>query len=445
MGRDPRRSALRELRGLAGLLETGLLALHDAGVAGQQTGLLQSRAVGLFVDLVERAGHAEAQGAGLTSGAATVDARDHVEAALELQLGERLVGDLLVQLVREVVVERAAVDPPLAGARDDAHAGDGLLATTGRRAGRDRGRTGRGVRGGVALGRVARRRRWSRRSPRPRWCSQSSVRPQSSLGDLRDLEGSGLLGQVRVVGAGVDLELLQDLATELVLGEHAPDSVLDGLASVLLEELADGRGREAAREAGVAVGHLGGLLGPRQRHLGGVHDDHEVAHVHVRGEGRLVLAAEEVGGLDGEASEDHVGGVDDEPLTLDVSGLGAVRAHGDVPFWFVGPGPRTRTGGGAATSDEHGPDRSLLRRDDVRICTRSGPPWGGSGRGRSRDQQEYGARARAVKTTEAGSQRPIRREKTWTSASSSSGGGAPIASLSEAKTTVRPSPEASNP
>jgi hypothetical protein len=57
-----------------------------------------------------------------------------------------------------------------------------------------------------------------------------------------------------------------------------------------------------------------------------------------------VLAAEEVGGLDGEASEDHVGGVDDVPLALDVSGLGAVRAHGDVPFWFVGPGPRSRTG-----------------------------------------------------------------------------------------------------
>src|SRR6478672_1455775 len=57
-------------------------------------------------------------------------------------------------------------------------------------------------------------------------------------------------------------------------------------------------------------------------------------------------------------------------------------------------------GGGAAASDEHGPDRSLLRRDDVRICTRSGPPWGGSGRGRSRDQQEYGARARAVKTAD---------------------------------------------
>src|SRR6476661_6456626 len=96
-------------------------------------------------------------------------------------------------------------------------------------------------------------------------------------------------------------------------------------------------------------------------------------------------------------------------------------------------------GGGAAASDEHGPDRSLLRRDDVRICTRSGPPWGGSGRGRSRDQQEYGARARAVKTADRRRQRPIRRVKTWKSPSPSTGGGTPIASLPDAKAIVRPS------
>src|SRR6478672_7675598 len=60
-----RRSALRELRGLAGLLETSLLALHDASVAGEQAGLLQGRTVGLDVDGVERTGDAQAQRAGL--------------------------------------------------------------------------------------------------------------------------------------------------------------------------------------------------------------------------------------------------------------------------------------------------------------------------------------------------------------------------------------------
>src|SRR5690606_2181167 len=41
---------------------------------------------------------------------------------------ERGVDELLVHLVREVVLEGAAVDLPLAGAGDQAHAGDGLLA-----------------------------------------------------------------------------------------------------------------------------------------------------------------------------------------------------------------------------------------------------------------------------------------------------------------------------
>src|SRR4051794_7423151 len=131
------RSALGVLRRLAGLLETGLLALDDAGVTREQPGLLERGAVGLDVDGVEAAGHAEAQGAGLAGDAAAVDPRDDVEAALELQRGERLVHDLLVQLVREVVVQGPAVDRPLAGAGDDAHAGDGLLATAGGRRGGD--------------------------------------------------------------------------------------------------------------------------------------------------------------------------------------------------------------------------------------------------------------------------------------------------------------------
>ena len=77
-----------------------------------------------------------------------------VEAALELQLGERLVGDLLVQLVGEVVLQRAAVDGPLAGARDEADARDGFLAATGRAGGLDGGGAGRGVSRRVALGGV---------------------------------------------------------------------------------------------------------------------------------------------------------------------------------------------------------------------------------------------------------------------------------------------------
>src|SRR5699024_1136408 len=125
------RSALRALRRLAGLLEAGLLA---------------GGAVGLAVDLVERTGEREAQRAGLTRGSAAADARDHVVRAGEAEQRERVGDELLVQLVGEVLLERAAVHREGARTGDQAHARDGALATTHGSAGdADDGARGLGV------------------------------------------------------------------------------------------------------------------------------------------------------------------------------------------------------------------------------------------------------------------------------------------------------------
>ena len=82
----------------------------------------------LGVDLVERAGHAEAQRTGLAGGATAADAGDDVVRALQFEQAEGVVDLLLVQLVGEVLLEAATVDAPLPGTGDHAHAGDGLLA-----------------------------------------------------------------------------------------------------------------------------------------------------------------------------------------------------------------------------------------------------------------------------------------------------------------------------
>ena len=66
------RSALGVLRGLAGLLEAVLLALLLARVAREEAGLLELGAQ-LGVELDERPGDAEAQGAGLARDAAAVE------------------------------------------------------------------------------------------------------------------------------------------------------------------------------------------------------------------------------------------------------------------------------------------------------------------------------------------------------------------------------------
>src|SRR5699024_1879622 len=124
------RSALRELRRLAGLLETGLLALDDACVAREEAGLLERRTVVVAVDLVERAGDREAQRAGLARGSAAADARDHVVRAGEAEQRERVGDELLVQLVGKVLLERATVHREGARTRDQAHACDGALTAT---------------------------------------------------------------------------------------------------------------------------------------------------------------------------------------------------------------------------------------------------------------------------------------------------------------------------
>jgi hypothetical protein len=58
-----------------------------------------------------------------------VDAGNDVVGAIKIEDLEGLVDVLLVQLVREVVGQLAAVDGPLAGARYNANAGNSFLAT----------------------------------------------------------------------------------------------------------------------------------------------------------------------------------------------------------------------------------------------------------------------------------------------------------------------------
>jgi hypothetical protein len=65
----------------------------------------------------------------------------------------------------------------------------------------------------------------------------------------------------------------------------------------------------------VAVVDLVGELRTGELHLRGVHHDHEVAGVDVRGEGGLVLPAENVRNLRRNAPEHPRVGVDDEPAS----------------------------------------------------------------------------------------------------------------------------------
>ena len=95
----------------------------------------------------------------------------------------------------------------------------------------------------------------------------------------------------------------------------------------------------------MAVGHLALRLVASQDDLLGVDDDDVVAHVHVGGEGGLVLATQKNGGVRGEAAEDDVGGVDHEPLALGVTGLRGVSARHDSAAFLSNGGVRESRSG----------------------------------------------------------------------------------------------------
>src|ERR1041385_1724428 len=112
---------LRELRRFAGLVEAGLLALHDASVAREEARALERHAQ-LRIELDESARDPVAHRAGLAARPPAVHAHADVVAPLELRHLQRREQRLPVNRTREVLLDRAAVEPrrAVAGAKDHA-------------------------------------------------------------------------------------------------------------------------------------------------------------------------------------------------------------------------------------------------------------------------------------------------------------------------------------
>ena len=275
--------ALGELRRLARLVQAGLLALDLARVA-REVALALERHAKLGVGLDERPGDAVAHRAGLAADAAAVHADPEVVRAVGAGGLERAERRGAVRGTREVLLERAAVDPGLAVAGPEDDARDGRLALAGTEILRD-------------------------------VCHSDSSRV---FGRLRG---------VRVLGAGVDLELGQLRGGEPVLRQHALDRLADDLGRSTVELLAQRARLQAAGVAGVPVDHLLVELVAGDMDLLRVDDDHEVAGVDVRRVLRLALAAQRVGDLRREPAEGLPLGVDDVPVALDLSRLGGVGLH----------------------------------------------------------------------------------------------------------------------
>ena len=242
-------SALAVLRSLTGLLEAVLLPLRGARVTGQEAGLLEGRAV-LGVDLDQGAGDREAQSAGLARRCRRRGGWRRCRTSPACRRSPGAPDELLVHLVREVLREGAAVELELTGTGDDADADHGFLATADGLGVATRG--ARRTRGGrrLALATAPSIRGGPReRGSRPRgvsgWTTASSPQePRSRCWSRLFLTHCAtcailviwrvrLLSGVRVLRAGVHLQLLGHGAAELVLRQHALHGLFDRLLGLV--------------------------------------------------------------------------------------------------------------------------------------------------------------------------------------------------------------------
>ncbi len=106
--------------------------------------------------------------------------------------------------------------------------------------------------------------------------------------------GWGWVPRMRMLGAGVEVQRLHLLAPKRAARDHPLDGLLEhALGEAAVEHLVGGHFLEAAGVAGVLVVDLLTALVAGEADLLDVDDDDVVAAVDVRGEARLVLAAQD--------------------------------------------------------------------------------------------------------------------------------------------------------
>ena len=149
-----------------------------------------------------------------------------------------------------------------------------------------------------------------------------------------DVERLRLGAAMRVLGAGVKVQRAHLRPAEGAARDHPLDSLLQhALRKAAFEHLVGGDLFQAAGITGVLVISLGLELVAGETDLVGVDHDDMVTAIDVRGEARLVLAAQEIGDDHRESADDEAVGIDQVPFLVDLGrldrpGLLAEGLHG---------------------------------------------------------------------------------------------------------------------
>ncbi len=132
-----------------------------------------------------------------------------------------------------------------------------------------------------------------------------------------------------MLGTLVNLQLAVDSASEAVVRDHPLDRALDEELGTALAALAEGLGLVASDESGEAHVALLGLFLAADLDFSRIDHYDKIAGVDMRSEDRLVLAAKQVGGLDGDMAEVLVLGIDHPPLAFDLGSFSGKSLHSD--------------------------------------------------------------------------------------------------------------------
>ena len=132
---------------------------------------------------------------------------------------------------------------------------------------------------------------------------------------------------MRVLGTSIHFELGELVIAESGVGQHAADCFLENSYRLAGAERLQRFGFETTRITGVMAVKLLGFFLAGDFDFLGVDDNDKVATVHVGGEFRLVLSAQNFGDTGGDATEDLSLSIDNVPFPFNFVRLGAVRFH----------------------------------------------------------------------------------------------------------------------
>ena len=108
-----------------------------------------------------------------------------------------------------------------------------------------------------------------------------------------------ILSRVRMLGTLVNLKLAVDRAPETVVWDHSFDRTLDEEFGAALAALTEGLGLVTSDESGEAHVALLSLLLTSDLDFSRIDHHDEIAGVHMGRPDRLMLAAQQIGGLHG--------------------------------------------------------------------------------------------------------------------------------------------------